>query len=94
MRIPGLLAAFDELAYPVSTQRAVATLDDPEIQLPNGSDRLSTVFDRIAVERLECRDDARLAVLSAFDSDAVGRKRYSDRDPPVVGKWEVARLAF
>lgn len=94
MRIPGVLARLDDLAYPVAIERAVAELDDPEVQLPNGQDRLSTVLDRLALQTLESADDAKLAVLSALDSDAIGRKWYSDRDPPVVGEGGRERLTL
>lgn len=94
MRIPVLLERLDDLAYPVTTEQAVAELDDPAVHLPDGRDRLSFVLDRIGVDRLESSDDARLVVLSGFDDDAIGRRQYSDRDPPVPCEERGDLVAF
>lgn len=83
MRVNDVLEQLDELSYPATTDRIVTELGDPELQLPNGSDRLSDVFRRTSVSGSECAEDAKLTVLSGLDDDAIGRKGYTDRDPPV-----------
>lgn len=83
MRVNDLLARLDNLTYPTTTDGVIAALDDPELQLPAGSDRLSAVFTRTSMTALDCAEDAKISVLSALNEDAIGRKGYSDRDPPV-----------
>ncbi|AUX09471.1 hypothetical protein AArcSl_1845 [Halalkaliarchaeum desulfuricum] len=82
MKINELLTRLETVTYPTTTDRVVEEFDDPKLTLVDGEERLSTVFDRINNEVLDCCDDAKLAVLGGLKGDAVGRKGYSDRDPP------------
>lgn len=94
MRIDELLVRLEEVPYPATTDRVVEELDDPEFQLPTGSDRLSEAFDRTGAESFSCPDDARLTLLTSLDERAIGRKEYSDRDPPSPCEPGPDQLAF
>lgn len=84
MEINELLTGLETLSYPTTTDRVVTEMDDPDIFLPDGEEQLSSVFDRIDGDVLDCCDDAKLAVLTGLKGEAVGRKGYSDRDPPSI----------
>ena len=94
MRINDLLDHLNDASYPTTTERLVAELDDPELRLANGSDSLANAFARIQTDGLETPSDAKLAVLAGLDEDAIGRKGYTDRDPPVPGERRPERLTF
>ena len=55
------------------------------VALPNGQVRLADVFERVGVT--VCRDPAEAQDLfrMAVGEEAIGRKRYTDRDPPMPG---------
>lgn len=82
MRVNDALDEIRHVSYPATPGEIVDELDDPVLQLPNGEERLAEAFDRIDVDRLDCPEDATLSMLSALSEDAIGRKGYSDRDPP------------
>lgn len=86
MKINELLARLETMTYPKTTDHVVEELDDPTLTLVDGKDRLSSVFERVDDEVFDCCDDAKLAVLGGLKGDAVGRKGYSDRDPPTTSE--------
>lgn len=86
MRVNDVLGCLDGLTYPTTPARIIAELDDPPIHCANGEERLSHVFQRIRVPTLSSSDDAKLTFLCALNDVAVGRKYYTDRDPPVAGE--------
>lgn len=86
MRINETLTSFEEYSYPLASERLIELLGDDELELPSGTERLADVFDRTRTESFDSPDDVRLTFLAALDSDAIGRKGYSDRDPPTVGE--------
>lgn len=82
MRLAHALDRLDRISYPATSDEVLSGLDADVIEHPNGPEKPDEVFDRVAVERFTCPDDACLALLSAVGAEAVGRRRYSDRDPP------------
>lgn len=86
---------FDERRLPATTDELVAEFGDVEITfLGGGSERLEDVLRTSGAETYTTVDDLRLAVLNGVERDAVGRFRYSDRDPPVVGEKGEPSLSF
>jgi len=80
---------FDDADYPCTAEEFAEEHGAVEIELPNrdGAVALAEVLGVLPGEdRLETPEDARLAVCSALDEDAVGRKGYSDRDPTCPGE--------
>lgn len=52
----------------------------------NGEQTLREVFESMATESFNSPDDARQAIFNCVDEQAIGRKGYSDRDPPALGE--------
>lgn len=93
MRLNQLPAVLDGLTYPLSAEALSAALEGETLVHPAGEEPLSRVVDRCGSEALLSPDDAWLSVVAVVDEDAVGRKFYSDRDPP-VGRDEFDAVSF
>lgn len=94
MRINEILLQLEDLSYPATTGTVVTEFGDTEIQFSNGSERLVDALEKCDRETFDCPEDAKLTLLSSLDSDAVGRKGYSDRDPPTICDSRTDRLSF
>ena len=70
--------------FPTTTDQLVAEFGDLRFELPDGSVTLREVFSHLPNEELANREDALFLLYGAFGEDAIGRKRYSDRDPPAT----------
>ena len=74
---------FDDDTLPATTDEILAEFGSVEIDYPGGSsETLESVLGTSGKETYETMDDLQLAVLNGVQRDAVGRPRYSDRDPP------------
>lgn len=83
---PDLSSLFDHLSFPLTTEQFIAAVGRREIVYPTGKvERVEEVCRRVDVDEYSSRDDAELVIRSALDGDAVGRRGYSDRDPPIPG---------
>lgn len=76
---------FDDHAFPATTEEIIETYGDEEIEVADGSVRLSEVFAVFGTETFESAEDARLSFYCGLGSDAIGRKMYTDRDPEPPG---------
>lgn len=83
MKINEMLERLEDVSYPITVDALVNEFDDQELDVANGSDRLENVFVRTRTTELKCSDCAKLTVLAGVTEDAIGRKGYSDRDPPL-----------
>ncbi len=83
MRLNQLAAELEGLSYPRSTADIAAALDGRVLDHAGGEEPVAAVLERCGSEAMTSADDAWLSVASSLDEDAVGRKGYSDRDPPV-----------
>lgn len=84
MRLNQLPAVLDGLTYPLTVEALSAALEGETLVHPAGEEPLSAVVERSGSVDVASPDDAWLSVVAAVDEDAVGRKFYSDRDPPVA----------
>lgn len=75
--------AFTELEYPKTTREIVEDIGDIELELPIGTETIGEVFGRLGRETYEDASEAYTMFQSGLSSKAIGRKWYSDRDPPV-----------
>ncbi|KTG08194.1 hypothetical protein AUR64_01065 [Haloprofundus marisrubri] len=81
-----VLELLDEQSFPTDTDELCSAYDDVEVTYPGGgSDPLARVLRTSGSQTYETMDDLRLSILNGVQRNAVGRPRYSDRDPPVVG---------
>lgn len=86
---------FDEGIFPATTDEILADFGDVQITYPGGgSETLTSVLGTSGKETYRTMDDLQLSVLNGVQRDAVGRPRYSDRDPPTVGEEHDLRQSF
>ena len=76
----------DRHDYPATTADLVEAYGDVELELPNGTESLGEVLERLTPETYEDAGQARLALYSAISTKGVGRVGYSDRDPVSIGE--------
>jgi hypothetical protein len=84
----------DDHQYPTDTDGLVAAHGDYELDLPNGSETLAEVFERMGDETYESAHEAREAMYCALSSKAIGRRHYSDRDPMPLGTFGPDQVSF
>lgn len=78
---------FDDDRLPATTDEIISEFGDVEVDYPGGgSEALASVLTTSGEETYDTIDELQLAVLNGVQRDAVGRPRYSDRDPPNVAE--------
>jgi hypothetical protein len=85
MLLNGTGEVIDDHEYPATTEELIADYGDRTLELPNGTETVQEVLERLDSETFESPEDARFAVYSAVSNKAVGRVGYSDRDPTPLG---------
>lgn len=81
--IAGLL---EDLVFPMTREELIAHIGTHEIDHPTGtSETVAEICGRIDADVYHSRDDALLALCCGLSGEAIGRKHYSDRDPPIHG---------
>lgn len=85
MRLNRVETLLEDLSYPITTEELVERVGDRRVELENGNETLSEVFGRVESETYNTPAEAHFMLLSALSTKAIGRKAYSDRDPPVLG---------
>lgn len=93
MRLNQLPTLLDDLTYPVSADELAAALAGETLVHPVGEEPLSAVVARCGSDSLTSAEDAWLSVVGHVDEEAIGRKFYTDRDPP-CGPTEFDALSF
>jgi hypothetical protein len=92
MRLAEFDRTVDRLEYPTTTAELRRRYGGAVLDLQDGSERLDSLLGRVAPEVYASADEVRLAVHGSLPVAAIGRRGYSDRDPPCVG--EVEPLSF
>lgn len=83
MEVRDLDRLLDDVSFPVDTSELISTTEGQIIEYPNGKEEtVATLLERVVSEEYTHRSDAELVIRSALREEAVGRKWYSDRDPP------------
>lgn len=77
---------FEELSFPLTTEALVSAAGDEELEYPEGTETVEDICERVTLEEFESSEDATLVFRSALSEEAIGRKGYSDRDPPTIGE--------
>lgn len=88
MRLPELNNLIDEIEFPTTSADIIATYGDRQVSLADGDETVATVFSRCSPETFATPEDARLTLYSALSDEAIGRKGYSDRDPPQLSEGD------
>lgn len=92
MRVTEFDRTIDRLEYPTTTEIITNVYGNQELHFQDGSERLERVFQRFGPESFASPDEVRMTLYGALPGEAIGRKGYTDRDPPGIG--EVDHLSF
>ncbi|WP_227375091.1 DUF5789 family protein [Haladaptatus halobius] len=68
----------DEHKYPTTSEELATEYGDQQLDLPNETESLGSVFDRLVDERFESADEAREAVYNEVTGEASGMEEYND----------------
>jgi hypothetical protein len=82
----------DAHSYPATTEELIEAYGDVEFDIDNGTETFGEAMNRLSEDTFVDSEDARTAAASVVGEDAVGRKGYSDRDPPTIGEESEADL--
>lgn len=96
-RIDRSVALFDPDRYPLDGDDLITEFGGVELQYPNGErggEPLGDILDRTGTAVYDTPEDLRLALFTAVSAEAVGRRYYSDRDPPVLGTEQLPTESF
>lgn len=77
-RIDGSLG---EQKYPATSEELAIAYADTMLDLPNETETLGDVFDRLVDERYESPVEAREAILNELTGEAAGPEEYNDERP-------------
>jgi len=80
-------ARIEAQSYPVETSELAANVGEVDRTAGEAVARAGNGL-------IPSSEDARLTLKCGLDGDAVGRKRYSDRDPGAVGESGFRQLSF
>lgn len=67
-----------EHKYPTTSEELSAEYGDEEIDLPNETETLGSVLDRLVDERFETKEEAREAIFKEVTGEAGGDEEYGD----------------
>lgn len=82
MRLTETNDLFDDMDFPTTSEEIIATHGKRNLSLANGNETVERVFARCGPETFDTPEDALLTLYSSVSDDAIGRKGYTDRDPP------------
>lgn len=81
-----LAQQLEEHEYPATSDELVEVYGESVLIFQNGEQTLREVFEATATETFNSPGDARQAIFNGVNEQAIGRKGYSDRDPPAPGE--------
>lgn len=96
-RVDGIEGFDDPANYPMTTEDLIAQFGARNVQYPNGEaegESLEMILDRVGPDMYATPEEAFLALFMGVSADAVGRRYYSDRDPPVLGTEQLPVESF
>ena len=94
MRLHGTGELIEALEYPATTEELIETYGDHSIELQNGTETLAEVLGRLGSETYEDPEDVRTALFTGVSHKAIGRRFYSDREPPALGESGPEQVSF
>ena len=72
--------------FPATKTKLIEAYGESELVLQKGVQTLREVLEPFPDETYDSAEEARQAVVHLVDNEAIGRKGYSDRDPPAFGE--------
>ena len=88
MRLIEFESQMDRLTYPTTTGDVVEEFGATEIDFQDGTARVDSVLGRYGTETYASPDELRMSLYGSLPETAIGRKGYTDRDPPALGEFE------
>lgn len=76
----------DGVSYPITNEELIESYGDTKLYLPNGTETLREILGALDRESYLDTVDVSQAVFTMIGEGAIGRKFYSDRDPPALGE--------
>ena len=75
----------ESLDFPTTTDAIIRDHGTRTLRLQDGSETVAQVIGRCGPQIYDRPDDVRLSLYASVCCDAVGRRWYTDRDPPLIG---------
>ncbi|WP_254864302.1 DUF5789 family protein [Halovivax gelatinilyticus] len=95
MHLSATTSFTESLDYPATTAELISSCGEQPIELPNGTETVGDVLERVSQETYETPDELALILQSALSRKAIGRFGYSDRDPSPPGSvYKPPELSF
>ena len=94
MRLDGTDDVIENATYPTTSEEFIAAHGDHTIEHGDGDETLRTVLSRLGEETYAGPADVFDAVFTAVGHEAIGRRYYSDREPPSPGEDGPTQVSF
>lgn len=88
MRLIEFESRMDQLSYPATTADVVDEFGGDRLDIGEGEARVERVFGEIDAETYASPDELRMTLYGSLPEAAVGRKGYTDRDPPGIDEFD------
>lgn len=88
MRLIEFDRSIDRLEYPTTTETITDEFGGQKLQFQDCSERVERVIGRFGSETFASADEVRMTLYGALPGEAVGRKGYTDRDPPGLDEFD------
>lgn len=85
---------FGSETFPCTSSRLVDEYGDQSLELENGETTVGELFETLPDAEFETCEDALEAAYGVVGEEAIGRKGYSDRDPPCPGEDGYEPVSF
>lgn len=72
--------------YPITGEELIEKYGDHTLDMSGGEQTLRDILEPVAEQEFQDVGSARQTIVGFVDREAVGRPRYSDRDPPGLGE--------
>ena len=79
--LAGVSGMFDPDKYPVTVEELAVEYGDEPLDLPNETESMGSVFDRLVEERFETAEEAREVVYRELTGEAAGPEEYNEHRP-------------
>lgn len=76
----------EAVEYPITAEELIERHGDQTLEMSGGSQTLGEILEPVGDQEFVSTEEAHQTIVSFVDREAVGRPRYSDRDPPGMGE--------
>ena len=88
MRLTEFERTIDRMEFPTTTETITNEFGGQTLQFQDASERVDRIIGRFGSETFASADEVRMTLYGALPGEAVGRKGYTDRDPPGLDEFE------